>query len=124
MSKNKKTRLTQAILREFNAQGYAISVSELICRNAEIMNRSTVYRILERLESEGILHSIIGNDGLKWYAKFADKNHSNSKDHPHFQCTTCGRVECIDVEIKLPSLVSHKVQSANLLLSGKCSKCD
>ena len=33
------------------------------------MNKTTVYRILDRFEKEGILHWFIDNDGLKRYAK-------------------------------------------------------
>ena len=37
------------------------------------MNKTTVYRILDRFEKEGILHWFIDNDGLKRYAKNKSK---------------------------------------------------
>lgn len=87
-------------------------------------NKTTVYRILDRLELDGIIHSFNGKDGLKWYAKCegCSANHHLDK-HPYFQCTECDKVECLYLEIKIPIIKNHKVDSTNILLMGLCEDC-
>ena len=50
------------------------------------LNKSTIYRI-NKLEDDCIIHSFVGLNGLKWYAKCSGctvKEHNDN--HPHFQC--------------------------------------
>lgn len=102
----------------------ALSVSELVNRFRDEMNKTTVYRILERMEDEGEVHSFIGKNGLRWYAPCKSCTSSYHVDtHPHFQCRVCGRTECLTMEINLPNVSSHKVDYAELLLVGLCETC-
>ena len=58
------------------------------------MNKTTVYRILDRLEQDGTIHCFNGKDGLKWYAKCNGCSENHHYDlHPHFQCNNCDKVE-------------------------------
>ena len=57
------------ILDLFDKSNNAISVVDLISTFNNKMNKTTVYRILNRLEESGILHSFSDKDGLKRYAK-------------------------------------------------------
>ena len=57
------------MLQVFEQTHHAISVVGLVERLHQAMNKTTVYRILGRLEDESILHSFTGKDGLRWYAK-------------------------------------------------------
>ena len=72
----RKTKPVKEILHLFENKEEAISVVQLIELMHTKMNRTTVYRILERLEQDGILHSFNGKDGLKWYAKCQGCNHT------------------------------------------------
>ena len=83
------------------------------------MNKTTVYRILERFENEEILHSFRGKDGLKYYIK--SKKHSSA--HPHFQCRDCGKTECLHVNVPIPSVADYKIDTVDLLLIGQCKDC-
>ena len=53
----RKTPSLQLLLNEFRSQSNAISVIELIKRLESKINKSTVYRVLEKLEDNGTLHS-------------------------------------------------------------------
>ncbi|MEO1712057.1 MAG: transcriptional repressor [Bacteroidota bacterium] len=124
MGIKRQTKSVSTILRLFEKEHHALSVVELVERFKKEMNKSTVYRILERLEQEGIIHSFRGNDGLTWYAKCTDCNTGEHLDHhPHFQCRDCGKVECIPVSIKIPAVAKHKIESAQVLLTGQCADC-
>lgn len=120
----RKTKSVKALVKVFDQSDSAISVKELVKLLHQKMNKTTVYRILERLEEDGILHSFMDKDGLKWYAKCngcSVGHHSDS--HPHFQCNDCGKIECLTFEVKIPKLSNHKINSADLLLVGQCENC-
>ena len=124
MRSTRKTKSVKAILNKFEQSHEAISVVDLVEGLQEEMNKTTVYRILERLKNDGSLHSFIGKDGRKWYAKgnlYSSDEPLNT--HPHFQCEDCGKVECLNFEITIPSLSNYKVDSAKLLLVGQCPDC-
>ena len=120
----RKTKAVATVLQIFEEKSEPKSVVHLIGLVKDKMNKTTVYRILDRLERDGIIHSFNGKDGLKWYAKCegCSANHHSDK-HPHFQCTKCDKVECLTVEIKIPSIKNHKVDSTDIFLMGQCEVC-
>lgn len=120
----RKTKSVEALLNEFEQKNKAISIAALLERFQESMNKSTVYRILKRLENNGILHSFIGKDGMKWYAKYNGCSASLDGDnHPHFQCRDCGKTACLSLEVMIPSFPYGKIESTNLLFIGQCVDC-
>jgi len=123
MGVKRKTKSVKIILDAFAKSSNALSVVEMIKRFENDMNKTTVYRILERLEAEGILHSFVGKDGLKWVAKRVDKKNASSENHPHFQCEECGKSECLKLNFSIPTIPNVKVNSTHLILVGQCEEC-
>jgi Fur family ferric uptake transcriptional regulator len=120
----RKTKSVVTVLNLFELSDYALLAVSLVELLNKKMNKTTVYRILERLEDEGILHSFAGKDGLTWYAKCKGCSSSNHVDsHPHFQCRECGKSECLSIDVQVPAISNHKVDSAELLLLGHCADC-
>jgi len=120
----RKTKSVETILKIFEESNIALSVVDLVGKLGGKMNKTTVYRILQRLEDHGNLHSFLGKDGLKWFAKCKGCTSSHHKDaHPHFQCLGCGKTECLSVDISLPAILNHRVDSINLLMIGQCEQC-
>lgn len=120
----RKTKSVKTLLDIFEQSEYAQSVVDLVERLNQEMNKSTVYRILDRLEDNGTLHSFVDNDGLTWYAKCKDCSSKKHRDtHPHFQCMDCGKVECLPYDISIPPVQKHNINSAELLLVGQCEDC-
>lgn len=120
----RNTKSVTLILKAFGTSKQALSVVELVKMFEGKMNKTTVYRILERLEDEGKLHSFTGKDGLKWVAKCdgcISTNHVD--DHPHFQCSKCGSSQCLPLDIAIPLGTKHKIESANFLFIGQCEDC-
>lgn len=124
MAIQRRTKSVKAIQEFFENRSTATSVVDLVDHFKEEMNKSTVYRILEKFEEDGLIHSFRGKDGLTWYAKCADCSaESHDDSHPHFQCQECGKVECLPVRVPLPSVDNHNIKSAEILLLGQCEAC-
>ncbi|MEO9571912.1 MAG: transcriptional repressor [Polaribacter sp.] len=120
----RKTKSVKLLLTEFDKKSSAISVITLVDRLKVEMNKTTVYRILDKLEDDGILHSFLGKNGLKWYAKCKGCSSKTHHDvHPHFQCVSCGKVDCLTVSITIPEIPNYKVEASHVLLQGKCKAC-
>lgn len=121
----RKTKSTDVLLDEFKQSSGAISAVELVKRLDSKMNKTTIYRILDRLEDDGIVHSFLALNGIKWYAT-CNEGCSKSKHvdiHPHFECVACGKVDCVTVDIKIPTIPNRTVISSQVLLQGKCEDC-
>ncbi len=61
----RKTKSVKILLNEFEKQSTAISAIALIERLNSKMNKTTIYRVLEKLEDDGFLHSFLGKNGYK-----------------------------------------------------------
>ena len=120
----RKTKSVKSLLNEFEKDSSAISVTALIEHLDSEMNKTTIYRILERLEDDGILHSFLGKNGHKWYAKCTGCSSSHHHDvHPHFECTECGKVDCLTINITIPAIPNRTLETSQVLLQGKCETC-
>ena len=88
------------------------------------MNKTTVYRILERLEADGVLHSFSRSNNLTLYAKCNSCSLDHHHDvHPHFECKQCGKVECLDLDITIPVIKNRTVSETSIIISGQCEDC-
>ena len=125
MSISRKTRAVELVLELFREKKYALPVVDIVSIFANRMNKTTVYRILQRLEDSGILHSFMDKEGLKRYAK-GDQRKSNSSNqiiHPHFLCDDCGISVCLPLKISTPSIPNYTINSSDHLYSGQCQDC-
>ena len=122
MSIIRKTKTVNLILKEFSQNDKAISTTKLIDKYKTHMDKTTVYRILDRLEESNILHSFIDNDGLKRYAKNTENYNLSSDDqlHPHFLCEISS---CLPIKLPIPNLSKYIIKSAEYLLKGHCKDC-
>ena len=120
----RKTKSIELLLHEFKTQTTAISTIELIKRLNSKLNKTTIYRVLENLIDDGVLHSFMSNDGVKWYAMCRNCTKSKHEDlHPHFECIECGKINCLNTEVIIPKIQNHKILSSQILIQGKCEKC-
>ena len=120
----RQTKSVKRILDEFEKEPKALSTVDLIKRLSQDHNKTTIYRVLDRLEDDGVLHSFQGTDGVKFYAKCHGCSKSQHSDiHPHFQCVSCGKMDCLDVRVSIPKVPNRRVLSSELLLQGHCEQC-
>jgi len=121
----RKTKSVETLLNEFEKNSQAISVIELVKRLSSKVNKTTVYRVLDRLEDDGVLHSFLGTSGIKWYAKCKNgcTKSKHTDIHPHFQCLSCGKIDCLDVNVSMPELPQRRVITSQILIQGTCEAC-
>ena len=125
MEISRKTKSVKLLLDLFDQKKNAISVVDLVKMFSNEMNKTTVYRILQRLEESGILHSFIDKDGLKRYAKGDQRTESfnNQQIHPHFLCEDCGISTCLPLKVSAPSIPNYIIKSSEQLYLGQCKDC-
>ena len=125
MSIPRKTKTVKLLLELFNKENKALPVVDLVSFFSAEMNKTTVYRILHRLEEYGILHSFIDKDGLKRYAKGDQRNSSSSNQtiHPHFLCEDCGISTCLPLKVSTPSIPNYIIKNSEQLYLGQCKDC-
>lgn len=91
------------------------------------LNRITLYRILNDLESAGLLRIFFGLDGNKYIeAKFnpiQKSNPENALKHLHFQCDQCELLYCFE-KVTISGLPDgFAIKSDKTVLAGTCQNC-
>ena len=120
----RKTQAVSLILDEFSKGSNAISAIELIKRLNKKINKTTVYRLLDKLQDDGLLHHFLDFNGVKWFAKCKCCSKTKHQDvHPHFQCTDCGNVDCLEISVTIPDIPNRKIINSHVLVLGKCGLC-
>ena len=101
---------------------------------AEGFDRATIYRNLTELTEAGLVSRVDLGDHM-WRFEWRRGEHGGrGEDHPHFLCTSCGEVSCLD---DVNVAITPKKQSADapkkerrgigavteVLLKGQCRRC-
>jgi Fur family transcriptional regulator, ferric uptake regulator len=126
MKSSRNTTAKREIQELIIASSVALSHSEIQSSLDGLCDRVTIYRVLERLLEEGIVHKIVNTDGIIKYAGCHTclSNHNHTHNHIHFSCQKCKSVTCLEnVEptYKLPN--NYVVHEMNFTLSGLCPQC-
>lgn len=102
----------------------ALSHHEIKEMTNGLCDRVTIYRILDRLVDDGLIHKIVNVDGVAKYAACHACSEKHKHNHAHFSCQKCKSVTCLEnVEptFKLPS--NYTVSEINFTVSGVCPAC-
>ena len=130
MKTTRKTAAKTAILNLISTSKVALSHIEIQNLINGLCDRVTIYRILERLINEDLIHKIATPDGTVKYASCNHKHHSHENEskhnhnHIHFNCTKCLAVTCLDSVVPnftIPE--TYFVQEFNFTLTGLCPNC-
>lgn len=124
--KSKGHRATDArvaVLDTLLTAEYALTHHEIeqrLARHGHLIDRVTLYRVLEWALQQGIAHKLTGEDRV-WRFNVALTN-----DHAHFYCTCCGQIYCMEnltpaVAVTLPN--GFKLRHTELAIQGLCPQC-
>lgn len=120
-------RATPARVRVLNAlrtSPYALSHQELEQRLGGAIDRVTLYRALDWLLLQGLVHRLAGDDRV-WHFSAAGRG-AHGLGHAHFRCRDCGRWYCLEavqpiLVLSLPT--GFRAEQGELTLSGVCPAC-
>ena len=121
----KKTVCRKCIIDKLiESDDTALTENEIKDAFLDLFDRVTFYRSLKTLEEAKVIHRIVLNNTIVKYALTSQL--VLSKIHPHFHCTYCDKVTCLDSSLldrnlHLPS--GYQVESAQVLLEGTCPDC-
>ena len=129
MSVTYMTRQQREVLRciENCADGAcAAELTEQLHREGARVGLTTVYRQLERLEQQGLVHKVVTDQGARYQS--CSGAHSG-RDCFLLKCERCGRIEHLDCS-HLGELYSHilaehhfRINPRRTLFYGLCQRC-
>lgn len=88
------------------------------------LDRVTLYRTLDALADAGLVHRVLGVDGV-WRHCAQPQTDGCPGNHVHFQCTACGAVRCL-LDQPLPRVRvpdGAVVHGRSLVAWGLCPGC-
>ena len=126
MKQARNTAAKTEILNLISQSDVALSHTEIQTLLDGLCDRVTIYRVLDRLTEEGLIHKVVNIDGGVKYAgcHSCSANHNHKHNHIHFSCQKCKSVTCmegIEPAFKLPK--KYKVHEVNFTVSGLCPQC-
>ncbi len=127
MKTTRNTTAKLAILEILNQSEVALSHSEIQKKTEGLCDRVTIYRVLDRLIKEDLIHKIVTPEGIIKYA-ICHHSHPNNfhhlHNHIHFNCEKCHSVTCL--ESIVPTYIipeNYMVNQVNFTLTGLCPNC-
>lgn len=128
MKTSRNTTSKAAILKLITNSNVALSQIEIQKILNGLCDRVTIYRVLDRLVNEDLIHKIITHTGTIKYASCNHKlnvhQHSNHY-HIHFNCEKCLAVTCLnDVEPVFNVPKNYIIKEMNFTLTGLCPSCN
>ena len=89
-------------------------------------DRATIYRNLTEFTEVGLVSRVeLGDHVWRFELKRGQSKGPHAKEHPHFLCTSCGEVSCLDdVNVAISPKRSSGIRAVTeVLLKGQCGKC-
>jgi Fur family transcriptional regulator, ferric uptake regulator len=127
----RRTKNRLLVLDIVSRAGEPVTAAEIIVKAGEraagpVVNRVTIYRILELLSSSGVLNRLAAPDHVDRYCLAENENHPS---HSHFYCHCCGRMDCLERQPAPISILDSgdlqfgRVDDVQVLINGVCRRC-
>ena len=116
-------------LQENSDRGFsAIDLLTYLRLNIEGVNKTTVYRNLDRLCEQGIIYKYREPEHEGWFYQYS-KEHSHCNTHMHGKCSLCGKLFHIeddfifDFQEKVQKTYGLGIDFGKTLIIGVCQNC-
>ncbi len=127
--KTKAREVIIAYLKDHPEQRFtAREIYEAVCAGEVEVNRTTIYRNLDRLCANGELMRFKEPNQDAWYYQYSTE-HDHCNKHMHAQCGACGKIFHLDkpfVDAFNDGMLKEyglDVSPADTIILGTCSKC-
>ncbi|GGE98863.1 Fur family transcriptional regulator, ferric uptake regulator [Chishuiella changwenlii] len=123
--KRRNTPTKQAVLDLFDSCSTALNQEQIETQLKGKMDRATIYRILNSFCEDGMMHKVVADDGVNYFAmcKNCCEEAKHHHDHFHFRCTKCNQLTCLQENIIINLPQGYKMQNYNCVITGTCAKC-
>ena len=117
-----------AVLRCLQAQHHPISHGDLVAAMADSgLDRATLFRNLTDLTRTGLVTRRDIGDHV-WRFELAQRSPHHGEAHPHFVCTACGDIRCLDNNaVSIDPGIFNAAPASNptieVQLRGRCGRC-
>jgi len=120
------TALRLAVLEALQEAARACTAGEILqrIRRHRRVNKVTVYRLLEEFTVRGLVRQVAAQGKACRYELAGDR-----PPHPHFQCESCGTVQCLEpvaleeVWAVLKGPLGHRADRLEIRVAGLCREC-
>lgn len=125
---NSRTRIMEFLQMNKDRTVTVSDIEEHLSRENSGVNKTTIYRYLDRLEADGNVIKYTAEKGEKAAYQYVDREHK-CDEHLHLKCTECGAIIHLDCgfmdEIAHHIEVEHgfKLQCRNSIIYGVCARC-
>lgn len=132
MKITRNTQARKAILSLINDSSVALSQPSIQVELNGLCDRVTIYRVLDRLVEEGLIHKIVNVNGVVNYAACTtcdshddpEHKHTHTHHHVHFSCRICNELTCLDQVVPHFHLPTDFVlEETFFTISGTCASC-
>lgn len=126
MKQGRNTAARSEILKLISESDVALSHAEIQAATDGLCDRVTIYRVLERLVSEDLVHKVLNPDGGIKYARCHEcaNGQHHLHNHIHFSCQKCKSVTCVADVVPLFHLPKkYVISEVNFTVSGICPEC-
>ena len=127
-----KTKARAALLeflQENNDRGFsAIDLLTYLQLNIEGVNKTTVYRNLDRLCEQGVIYKYRETDHEGWFYQYS-KEHTQCNKHMHGKCSQCGKLFHIyegfvnEFKEHVKKTYGFRVDLGKTIIVGMCEDC-
>ena len=124
-----RVRVLATLMRTDEALSHAELQSRLAAaEEADLLDRVTLYRVLEWLTETGLVHRVSGPDRV-WRFSSHGGGHAARAHHGHFKCRSCERMFCMKESGSLARTVRAMLPSGfegdevELTVVGLCPAC-
>ena len=126
----KQKAIIMSCIKELKDKHFTIdSLCEEMLKNGDTVGRTTVYRFVERLSSDGVLRKYAAASGESVCYQFIGEANS-CHEHFHLKCEKCGsliHMDCHEMSELVKHIKSHHGFSLNPLktvIYGVCEACE
>lgn len=122
----RRTPARLAVLHQIEHLGHPTSHADLLTlpELAEL-DDITLYRTLGALVQAGLVHRVLGIDGVWRYCSQPRGEQGCPGNHAHFLCTGCGTMTCLLAQpmprVQVPQ--GAEVHGRHFLVHGRCGGC-
>lgn len=115
-----RVRVLQLLLAADAAMSHQ-ALQQAASASGQPFDKVTLYRVLDWLVAQGLLHSVTGHDRVRRFSPM----HAHAA-HAHFECDACGRLFCLPGN---PAATSPDLppgflpQRIDMTVHGRCADC-